>query len=313
MAIFCLPALIVFAIFGIFSAKYRNLTKEAFMCVINKSTGRKCQAEFEQKVKGKLVGKLAKYSPKASKFLFKHFQAFSFIFVALFLASGVYSIYGGINFYLYGNCDGLESDNFCMFDPTGSNIAGTTVDLGEDFETCSITLDGSSTLSLTEPGLFYIREGTGAENYFFGSFTCPYTQEAYPRIMQAIENHDTITTFIMVQTHRGELMNDVFYCIEDERKQEYMNLIFAHIDELYDFSTHTEYTDRLLELLEENNFNTEELLKCRESDLTQELFEKHEENFLDISIGATPIMYLVESDTAILGPRPQRVYTRMMG
>ncbi|MCH8520017.1 MAG: hypothetical protein LAT82_04655, partial [Nanoarchaeota archaeon] len=226
MAIFCLPALVVFAIFGIFSAKYRTLTKEAFLCVINKSTGRKCQAEFEDKIKGKLVGKLAKYSPKASKFLLKNFAVFSFLFVALFVASGVYSTYGGINYYLYGNCDGLESESFCMFDPTGSNTAGSLVDLEGGDEICAVTLDGSSTLSLTNPELFYNKEGNGQEVYFFGSFTCPYTQEAYPRVMQAINEHDNKATFIMVQTHNGELMNNLFYCIEDERKQEYMDVIF---------------------------------------------------------------------------------------
>ncbi len=64
---FCLIALIVFSILGIFSATHRKLAKEAFDCVFRRITLRPCNTGFDQKIKGKIIGKLLNKSPKLAK------------------------------------------------------------------------------------------------------------------------------------------------------------------------------------------------------------------------------------------------------
>ena len=55
---FCLIALIIFSILGIFSATHRQLAKEALDCVFRRVTLRPCNTGFDKKVKGKVIGKL---------------------------------------------------------------------------------------------------------------------------------------------------------------------------------------------------------------------------------------------------------------
>ncbi len=71
--ILCFLALIVFSFLGIFSKYYRKLAKEAFKCVTGKTTDKKSEAEFNKKIKSKLVAKISKIYPKLNKIISKYF------------------------------------------------------------------------------------------------------------------------------------------------------------------------------------------------------------------------------------------------
>ncbi len=60
----CLIALFIFAVLGIFSAKYRELSKEAFNCVFRRITLRKCETGFDKKMKAGFVSRLIGKSHK---------------------------------------------------------------------------------------------------------------------------------------------------------------------------------------------------------------------------------------------------------
>ena len=64
----CILAMVVFGIMGIFSASHRKLAKEAFDCVFRMITFRPCNSTFDQRMKGKIVGKLINKSPRMSGF-----------------------------------------------------------------------------------------------------------------------------------------------------------------------------------------------------------------------------------------------------
>ncbi len=105
---FCLIALIILSILGIFSAYYRELAKEAFKCVIgNITTRKKCESGLDKKLKGKVIGKISRVSPRLARIILKHFELFSGIFFLLFLISIIILIY---NIYSYvisnGRCEG---------------------------------------------------------------------------------------------------------------------------------------------------------------------------------------------------------------
>lgn len=115
----CIIALPVLAIMGLFSASHRELAKEAFDCVVSTATLRPCKANFDQKVKGKIVGKLLTYSPSAARLVHQNFTLLSWLFVALSVLSMLGSLWGVYNYLAYGNCNGQNSPEGCILSATG--------------------------------------------------------------------------------------------------------------------------------------------------------------------------------------------------
>jgi len=100
--------MVVFAILGIFSAKYRAYAKEAFSCVFNRITLRPCDTGFDQKMKMKIVNKTFKRSPKIAKYIYRHFELISWIFTLLLIISLGYTIYSIYNLVVYGTCNPID-------------------------------------------------------------------------------------------------------------------------------------------------------------------------------------------------------------
>lgn len=115
--VFCIVALPILAILGIFSVRYRMLAKESFDCVFRTITFRKCHSQLDQRIKSRITGKILKYHPGTAKFIFKHFEILSWIFMILFIVSAVFSGIGIYNYVAYGNCNGPGSNAFCIFNP----------------------------------------------------------------------------------------------------------------------------------------------------------------------------------------------------
>jgi len=112
----CILALVVFGILGLFSATHRVMAKEAFDCVFKRLTFRSCTTGFDQRMKGKIVGKLINKSPKAAGFVNKHFELMSWIMVIVFFVSMIYSGYAIYNLGVHGTCD-PEEPGMCVFTP----------------------------------------------------------------------------------------------------------------------------------------------------------------------------------------------------
>ena len=56
--VLCFVALFVFAILGIFSAKYRLLAREALDCVVRTVTLRPCESKLDERLHSQIVAKL---------------------------------------------------------------------------------------------------------------------------------------------------------------------------------------------------------------------------------------------------------------
>ena len=167
----CLIALFVFAILGIFSAKYRSLAKEAFNCVFRRLTLRKCETGFDKKMKAGIVSKLMNRSPRAAKAINKHFELISWFFTITLFLSLFYTGQGIYNYAAYGNCNGKQG-GFCIFNALS---------------------DQKDTIALSEIPLD-IFPATGPENASvrlveFGCFQCPYTKAAEPAVKGILEKY----------------------------------------------------------------------------------------------------------------------------
>ena len=131
----CIVALIVFAFLGIFSARYRSLAAEAFDCVFRKATFRKCRTDLDERIKSRVSAKLLVHSPKTAKFVFKNFTLLSYIFVILTILSLVLTMNGAYNYIKFGNCNGADSQEFCII----NKISGSEAVEGCKVPECNVT------------------------------------------------------------------------------------------------------------------------------------------------------------------------------
>ncbi|MCX6800673.1 MAG: hypothetical protein NTZ73_00610 [Candidatus Diapherotrites archaeon] len=115
----CFVALFVFGILAIFSAKYRAFFWEAADCVFRKATLRKCNTSFDKKMRMKISAKITGVNKPVGSFVFKHFEGLSWILTAIMIVSIIYtgySAYTGLyNWTNYGNCNGPNSDQVCVY------------------------------------------------------------------------------------------------------------------------------------------------------------------------------------------------------
>lgn len=122
--VLCLIAWIVLGVMGIFSAKYRSYAKESFSCVFKTITLRKCDSDFDQKIKMKISGGLQKLHPFLARVFYQNYQLISWIFVILFFSSLIYSGYSLYNLAVFGTCE-PTNPAACVFTPPLSNVPAT--------------------------------------------------------------------------------------------------------------------------------------------------------------------------------------------
>lgn len=134
----CLVALIVFSILGIFSATHRQLAKEAFDCIFRRITLRPCDTGFDQKIKGKVTGRLLNKSPRLAKGVYRFWEPLSWFLVIVFFVSLFFSGQAVYNLVRYKTCDPQEPQS-CILTPEQRTKCQceegkiTCQELGEDF------------------------------------------------------------------------------------------------------------------------------------------------------------------------------------
>jgi len=302
----CVIALIVFSILGIFSATHRRLAKEAFDCVFRRLTFRKCESGLDIRLKSSITGKLMKKSPELAGKLYKHFELVSWLFLMLFVASFVYVSIGGYNYYLYGNCNGPNEEGFCIFDPLGENIK-----FSEFQQTCPSQPPSPEhlTLSNVDLSLFPSYE-RNAENYvvFIGCYACPYTRKSYLTIKKLFERDDVnfIFAHFPVKEQTSTLSN-YLNCIYRLDKQKFIKFN----DKLFsEDTTSLKNESAILNIIEELEIDKETIRECAESNETKVLTNKQIEELEKTKVYGTPTVFI--NGKAVVGPKPYRVYKRLL-
>jgi len=304
----CVIALIVFGILGIFSATHRAVAKEAFDCVFRKITFRKCETRLDVRLKSQITGKIIKLSPKSAKFIYKHFEVISWIFLILFIVSFVNVAIGGYNYYLYGNCNGPQEEGFCIFDPLGSNSKVSNFN-----HSASCAADPPNPTFVTaghiDTSLFpnYDR-GADNEVIFVGCYGCPYTREAYPTIRKLLERDDVNSVFVHVPAkEKTGMMSNYLNCVYEIDKQKFIKLN----DALFDIEVE-KVTDEneILKLIEEVGLDKEAVKECSLSEEIINLTSSQISELEKTGIYGTPTVFV--NGNAVVGPKPYRVYKRLL-
>ncbi|MFH0954639.1 MAG: DsbA family protein [Candidatus Micrarchaeota archaeon] len=176
--VFCIVALVVFGIMGLFSASHRKLAIEAWDCVFKSATGRKCDSNFDQKMKTKISVGLLKYNKSFGNFVFKNFNALSWVLVLITIVSVLLIGIGVYNWWAFGNCNGPNSSEFCLYNAFGGGLSGQ----GDPSQ-----ITGKPVL---ENGILIGNPNAKLTIIELGCFSCPFTKRAEPFVAQALQEFD---------------------------------------------------------------------------------------------------------------------------
>lgn len=132
----CILSFFVFAILGIFSASHRALAKKAWYCLVKKIQFKPCDINFNEELKGKLLGKLLFTHPSAARFLYKWIDVISVGFVIISIWSLL--VVGKSTIYL------LAYDTCNPYSEQGCSLAG---------DSCTINVTSMSFISSVKNGL----------------------------------------------------------------------------------------------------------------------------------------------------------------
>jgi protein-disulfide isomerase len=210
--ILCFVALFVFAVLGIFSAKYRALFFEALGCTITTITLRPCQSRLDERIKSTIIASILQRSPQLAKIVHQNFAVLSVIFSILFFGSMGYSIIAVYNYVAYGNCNGPDSSAFCVFD--------------------AVLNPNPNQLSIVQPGVGPKRGNGKIIMVEFGCFSCPYTRLAQKPLREFLSQHPEISLEFRafpIPSHKDSFIAaQAAYCADEQGKfWEYHDALFA--------------------------------------------------------------------------------------
>jgi len=299
---FCVIALIVLSVLGIFSAKHRELAKEALDCVLRRVTLRPCNTGFKEKMKGRIVGKLLNRSELAAKIFNRHFEIFSWIFFILMVASTIWTVKGGYNYYFYGSCNGLNQSGFCAFDPKGDNNKVTEINAQ-----CGLEQKTEENVTLQNVDLTgFPEKNIGSKDTIFliGCYECEYTRKAYPDIQKLVREKKT--NYIFAHYPAKEMNNylsEVGYCVF----KEYEDKFWTFNDYLFSVDKVEIYEPSYMEKIFKNfNFDSEKINACLSDPKTQVDVERQMGELRKTHLYGTPTVFI--NGKALVGPKPYRVY-----
>jgi protein-disulfide isomerase len=298
--VLCLLALPVFAILGIFSVKYRKLTKDAFECLIKTATLRKCESGLDDRIKAQLTGKILKFSPKFAKVTYNHYKLLSWLILILFAWSIYGSGVGVYNYYYYGNCNGPESTGFCIFDPTGSNSKIAEIDsVTTAVFTQPVLEDDDPIIGSADAELTIIE---------FGCYACPWTKKAEPIVQEVIEHYKgrvnfQFKTFKIPQHNLSYESALAAECAkEQDRYHEYHKLLFQYQEK--------QSRGMFLGLADRLELDKDQFKECFLTEKYKKEIDSDSLMGLHAGVPGTPTFFINEQK--IVGPKPFKTFRKII-
>jgi hypothetical protein len=301
----CLVALVVFSILGIFSVRYRKLAANAVDCVFRRITFRPCQSGMDQQLRSKLIATISKKNVNLAKFVVKRFEVISWIFTALFILSIIFSARGIYFYAVYGNCNGQDSNDFCVFDALNPS---------EDHSSCSDPSVITNDIEFIAPSINEKDPYLGSKDakvtiIEFGCYTCPFTKKANPVVKQITEHYGDKIMYVFkdfpLPTHdNANLVSNAAMCAKSEGFfWEYHDMLFSTDIELYDIET-------LSNLASSFDLDEEQFSICLENNEFNDLIIKDFEEGTSAGVYGTPTFFI--NDLVVVGPKPFRYFKNII-
>ncbi len=288
--VFCVIAIIIFGILGLFSAKYRTYFREALRCVGRQATLRKCDTDFDNKIKSKITAKLMGKSPSTARFVYKRFYLISWVFVILLFWSAAIFVTGIYNFYSFGNCNGPGAEGFCIFD--------TMSDIGYS------VIGGISAKDLipasADDDPFLGGENAKVTIIEFGCFRCSYTKEFESTRKQLLEKYNNSIKFVfrnfpLPQHNLSRETAEASNCaLEQGKYWEYHNSLFDNQKNMS--------IEIMKKIAIDIGANAEQFNQCFDSKKFKDEVEKDYQDGLKSKLYGTPTFFI--NGRALVGPKP---------
>ncbi|MBI2548216.1 DsbA family protein [Candidatus Woesearchaeota archaeon] len=298
--VLCLVALPVFAILGIFSVRYRRLTKDAVACLFNTVTLRKCKSGLDDRIKAEITGRVISFSPQTARWIYAHYKLLSWLMLTLFVASLAGSIVGIYNYVQYGNCNGPESTGFCVFDPTGSNSKIAEAEIEMPTEIVYPTLEPDDPIIGNPHAELTIIE--------FGCYACPYTKKAEPIVKEVLEHYDgkvnlQFKTFY-IPTHNWSYQSALAAnCAQEQGAYEiYHTMLFTYQEWLN--------TTTLLDIARNVGLNLTQFSDCLASEKYKNEVNADALAGWNAAVPGTPTFFI--NHEKIVGPKPFKTFTKVI-
>ena len=301
----CLVALVVFSILGIFSVRYRKLAANAVDCVFRRITFRPCQSGMDQQLRSKLIATISKKNVNLAKFVVKRFEVISWIFTALFILSIIFSARGIYFYAVYGNCNGQDSNDFCVFDALNPN---------EDHSSCSDPSVVNNTVEFIAPSVKENELYLGSKNakvtiIEFGCYTCPFTKKADSVVKQIINHYDDKIMYVYkdfpLPTHQNaNLASNAAMCAQSQ------DSYWSYHDLMFENEFESINNEILIGLATELNLNVTEFSTClNELKFNQKINSDFEEGTL-AGVYGTPTIFI--NNVVVVGPKPFRYFKNII-
>ena len=276
--VLCFVALFVFAVLGIFSAKYRVLAQEALDCVVRTVTLRPCESKLDERLHAKIVVKVLPIFPAGARAIHKNFRALSILLVVIFFGSMVYSGISVYNYWAYGNCNGPNSSEYCVFDA----VLGAKGPVGLKPLAAGVgpTL-GNGCIALVEAGCF----------------TCPFTRKTQPELKSFLSQHPEVRLEfrafpIPSHANSSEAAIAAFCADEQGKFWPYHDLLFSASD--YSRDAFLKYASSL-------ELNPSAFSACLDSQRVKDRLQKDVDAGKAAGIYGTPTFFI--NGSALVGPQ----------
>jgi thioredoxin family protein len=299
--VLCLIALPIFMIIGIFSIKYRKLSKDAFECLFKTVTLKKCKNGLDDRIKSRITGTILKHSPKLAKLVYKYYKILSWIILIIFIWSAYEGSIGVYNYINYGNCNGPESVGFCMLDPLGESSGISEIDCTEhDHEIQFPLLEKDDPIIGSKEAQLTIIE--------FGCYTCSFTKNIEPTVKQILRDYDGIVNiqiknFYIPQHSLSYESALAINCAHEQGK--YM--------EFHEFLMNTQKdlnANDFFEVAKEYNLDMDQFSECYNTDKYKKEIDSDTLMGIHAGVIGTPTFFINEHK--IVGTKPYKTFKKII-
>ena len=300
---FCIVSFIVLSILGIFSASNRELASEALDCVFRRVTLRPCNTGFDEKMKAKILGVVITRSEGAARFLNRNFERLAWVFFVIFLASMVMFLRGLFLFYTTGSCNGANSTEFCVFDPTGKNNQVSTTS-----NVCTVPVPPAQmSLNLQKIDLTRFPTMNGDSNdklFMIACYHCDYSRQTYPIIRSLVDRYKIGLTFIHYPVKEPtDKFSKLAYCVNKLDPDKF----WAFNDSMFEGDkTNLDDPAYIDGLLGKAGIDAAAVNTCAALPETEETVKEQMKEVAGTGFTGTPTIFY--KDQVFIGPKPYRVY-----
>jgi thiol-disulfide isomerase/thioredoxin len=300
----CIIALVVFSFLGIVSATHRKIALQAFDCVFRRITLRPCQSGLDRRLKVGIIGFVSRRNVKAAKVVARHFELLSWTFTIIMILSLVFTVRGIYYYAVYGNCNGQNSNAFCIYDALNPKDKESTVcsdpsiPIHETRYTRPTPEDDPS-VGPTDAKVTIIE---------FGCYACPFTKQAEPTVKEILKKYAGKVLFVYrdfhIPAHEGsDVMAMASECADEQGR------FWEYHDGLFDLNGPFSY-EALYDLANRLKLNETQFRLCLDSNRYAPEVDKDFKDGVLAGVQGTPTFFI--NDQVVVGTKPIGYFTNII-